>query len=232
MDALILAGGFGTRLQSVVKDVPKPMAPIQDTPFLALLVRHLKKHGVTRVILATHYLHDVIEGFMGTSFEGVTVQYAHEATPLGTGGAIVNAIHQFGITRPVLVLNGDTFVKLDYAAMVAQHNQASSTFTIALRHIPDTGRSGVVAVENGHLQRFGERGQPGQPGLINAGVYIINPQTLKGFAPGQAFSLEKDFLEPQTPTLQPTAFMAEGYFIDIGVPDDYARAQAELSRHM
>jgi len=238
MDAVILAGGFGTRLQGVVKDVPKPMAPMGEAngnkPFLALLLRHLATHGITRVVLATHHMHDVIESYFGNTYAGIELVYAREATPLFAGGAIVNAIHTANLTQPLFVLNGDTFIGTDYQALAAQHKATNADLTMVLRHIPDTGRSGVVTVDaDNRITSFGTRGETNKPGLINAGVWMMNPSLLSEYKIGEPFSFEQHFLQPRIPhKLKPHALITDGYFIDIGVPDDYARAQAELAQHL
>lgn len=231
MQAIILAGGFGTRLRSVVADVPKPMAPIGDKPFVALLMKHLMQFGVTEFVLSTHYLRQTIEDYFLNRFEGIPVRYAVEDAPLGTGGAIVHALRVMKADKPVLVVNGDTFVKLDYAAMYRQHVTSGEKLTMALRHIPDTGRSGVVSVDDaGRIVTFGERGMAGVSGLINAGVYVVSPELFAGYADGEAFGFEQDFMIPRVATLKPASFVAEDYFIDIGIPADYLRAQDELPR--
>jgi len=237
MDAIILAGGFGTRLQSVLSNVPKPMAPMGEAndnrPFLSMLLQYLAGQGVTRAILATHFMHDVIESYLGTSHAGISLEYVREETPLFSGGAIVNAIHAAKLTKTFLVLNGDTFVQADYRNLYQTHLTSGAPLTMLLRHIPDTGRSGIVEIEGSTIFKFGERGTPGQPGYINAGVWVMSPNLLTAYPQGQAFSFEKDFLQPNIPNqLQPQAMVTEGYFIDIGVPEDYARAQSELAAYI
>lgn len=237
MDAIILAGGFGTRLQSVVKDVPKPMAPMGEAagnrPFLSLQLEYLKKQGITRAILATHHMHDAIESFLGLGHAGIPIVYAFEESPLYSGGAIVNAMHKANLTKPFLVVNGDTFVEADYRNLYTTHLRSGAPVTMLLRHIPDTSRSGVVELTGTTITRFGERGASGQPGFINAGVWAMNPEILAAYPLGHAFSFEKDFLQPNIPhALQPQGMVTDGYFIDIGVPEDYARAQTELVTHI
>jgi len=237
MDAIILAGGFGTRLQTVLNNVPKPMAPMGEAngnrPFLSLQLQYLARQGVTRAILATHFMHEAIESYLGPHHAGISLEYVRETTPLFSGGAIVNAIHTAKLTQPLLVLNGDTFVQADYRNLFQTHLQSGATLTMLLRHIPDTGRSGIVELEGTRITKFGNRGTPGQPGYINAGVWAMNPDLLAAYLQGQAFSFEKDFLQPNIPhALQAEAMVTNGYFIDIGVPEDYARAQTELAAYL
>jgi D-glycero-alpha-D-manno-heptose 1-phosphate guanylyltransferase len=228
MQAIILAGGFGTRLQSVVKDLPKPMAPIQGKPFLAYLIEYLKSQGITQVVLSVHYLREQIQDYFKAYYQGIDIAYAVEEQPLGTGGAIINALKEIHSSEPVFVLNGDTFLKLDYRAMYAQHQQLSPPITMALRKIANCNRYGVVLTEGNLVTAFNEQGGP-HPGLINAGVYLIKPALFQEFPiDAQAFSFEKDFLFPHIAQLKPQAFIVEDYFIDIGIPEDYARANVEF----
>ncbi|MCC2666944.1 MAG: hddC 2, partial [Gammaproteobacteria bacterium] len=147
MQAIILAGGFGTRLQSVVKNTPKPMALIQGKPFLAYLLDYLKSHQVTHVILSVHYLREQIQDFFKANYKGIDICYAIEEQPLGTGGAILNAFHSINTREPVFVINGDTFLQLDYQAMFAQHQKTSPRMTMALRKMANCNRYGVVLTE-------------------------------------------------------------------------------------
>ncbi len=221
MQAIILAGGFGTRLQSVVKDIPKPMAPVHDKPFLAYLLEYLKSQGITRVVLSVHYLREQIEAYFGAHYQGIDISYAVEDQPLGTGGAIVNALQFVDSAEPVFVLNGDTYLKLNYKAMFAQHQETSPVLTMALRKIQDCSRYGVVSLRDQEVVAFNEQGTPA-PGLINAGVYLVNPALIKLFPVSMSsFSFEKEFLFPHISQLRPRAFVVDDYFIDIGVPADY-----------
>jgi D-glycero-alpha-D-manno-heptose 1-phosphate guanylyltransferase len=227
MKAIILVGGFGTRLQSVISDVPKPMAPIADQPFLAYLLLYLKKRGITHVIFSVHYLREQIVSFFGSDFHGMRIDYVVESEPLGTGGAMVHSLSFIEATEPVFVLNGDTFVKLDYRAMYADHIARHSRLTFALREVADCSRYGKVVTDDQHIISFQEKGAAGR-GYINAGVYLMNPDLFNAFTLPAKFSFEADFIFPYLSALRPRYFQAKDYFIDIGIPDDYARAQREL----
>lgn len=228
MQAIVLVGGFGTRLRSVIADVPKPMAPIKDKPFLAHLLHYLKKQGITRVIFPIHYMGESIRSYFQSRYLGMDILYAVEEQPLGTGGAMVNALSLIHDKHePVFVLNGDTFLKLDYQAMVQQHCSQHATLTMALRRVEECDRYGKVVTENQRIMAFREKGEAG-PGLINAGVYLLHPQLFAPFSLPERFSFETDFLFPYLAQLQPQAFIANDYFIDIGIPDDYARALQDL----
>jgi len=224
MQAIILAGGLGTRLRSVLTDVPKPMAPIHGKPFLAYLIGYLKSQGITEIILSVHYLREQIQDYFKSSYQGVSIRYAIEEEPLGTGGAILHALKLVDPSQPVFVLNGDTFVKLNYQAMYQEKN---NLMAMALRNVPDCSRYGVVRVENQKVVAFEEQGGH-YPGAINAGVYLLSSTLFQSYSLPKSFSFERDFLFPNIATLQPQAFMVEDYFIDIGIPEDYARALKEF----
>ncbi|OGT47449.1 MAG: hypothetical protein A3E83_01760 [Gammaproteobacteria bacterium RIFCSPHIGHO2_12_FULL_41_20] len=228
MRAIILVGGLGTRLQSVVPDLPKPMAPIRGKPFLAYLVDYLKLQGITSILFPVHHLREKIQDYFQDSYAGLSIDYVVETEPLGTGGAIVNALAYLPAhTAPVFVLNGDTFVKLNYRAMYAQAEKQQAPFTMALRLVQECSRYGKAIVENDRIIGFREKGGGG-PGLINSGIYLIRPQVFSSFTLPKQFSIEHDFLFPYAAALRPLAFITQDYFIDIGIPEDYARAQAEL----
>lgn len=226
MHAVILAGGFGTRLRSVVSDVPKPLAPVQGRPFLDWLIAVLARQGVNGVTLSVHHQWEKIRDYFTANPAAVPVDWVVEETPLGTGGAMRYVLAQKEIQEPVLVLNGDSYVRADCRALYAQHQDGNEQFSMVLREVADSGRYGTVQVQEGVVTSFG-KGQEGKPGLINAGVYVVSPGIFNEPLP-EAFSFEQDFLPPRLAALKPKAFIADGYFIDIGIPDDYARAQREL----
>lgn len=227
MHAIILAGGFGTRLRSVVSDVPKPLASIADKPFLAWLIAYLARNGVDKITLSVHHDWQKIEHYFSENPPAVPVSYAVEEKPLGTGGAIAYAMRQSGATAPVVVLNGDSFIRIDYQALYAQHQKNHAPLTIVLREIANTGRYGTVIEKGGVITSFAP-GKAGSRGLINAGVYIINPSVFSQEKLPEAFSFEQDFLPTRISGLKPRCFLSTDYFIDIGIPDDYERACREL----
>ena len=227
MDAVVLAGGFGTRLRSVVPDLPKPMAPVAGRPFLEILLTMLARKGVQRAVLSLGYQADVIVRHFGTAFEGVKLVHEIETTPLGTGGALRAALARCE-SDAALVVNGDTFLDLELEALRARW-QAHRQPLIVGREVPDTARFGRLDIRGSRLQGFAARGAGG-PGVINMGHYVL-PTTLFAAHPGLplAFSFEADFLALQAAALGFEVFVTEGLFIDIGVPEDYARAQTELA---
>lgn len=226
MKAVVLAGGLGTRLRETVPNLPKPMAPVAGRPFLEYLLDHLIAGGINEMILSVGYRAESIEAHFGHRYRGATLRYAIEDEPLGTGGAIVHALRGEG-PDPVLVLNGDTFLNIDVGALIRWYQSAPSQVAMVLRETPDVSRYGAVMLTGDSVTGFAEKGKTG-PGLINAGLYVVMPEVLA--APGlpETFSFEADILQRHCDTLRPRAYVTDAYFIDIGVPEDFSRAQREL----
>lgn len=219
----MLAGGFGTRLRGVVPDLPKPMAPVAGRPFLAWVLDALAEAGFTRIVLAVGYRFEMIRAHFGTAYRGVPLNYSVESRPAGTGGAIRLAAEGLG-EGPVFVLNGDTFVDLDHRAMLRSHTRAEARISLAVCRVADAGRYGAVEIENGRVVRFREKGGVGAAS-INAGAYLLSREIVGLIPSGEAFSFEQQLLVPLVAEFRPLAFETEGLFVDIGVPEDYARAQ-------
>lgn len=226
MEAIVLAGGFGTRLRSVVADIPKPMAPIAGRPFLACLFDFLHDQGATRLVLCTGYRHEVVEGFFGAGYRGMAIAYSVEQEPLGTGGALKRALAMCA-SEHVAVLNGDTLFRVELQEMLELHIAGGRAITVALKPMRDFDRYGVVEVAEGRITAFREKSSCAA-GHINGGVYIVNAGLFAGRELPERFSFETDFLEREVARLNIGAFISDGYFIDIGIPEDYARAQGEL----
>ena len=226
-EAIVLAGGFGTRLRGIVDDVPKPLAPVAGRPFLAWLLDRLAAGGMRRCILATGYLSDVIEQRIGARWQGMEIAYSVEPEPLGTGGAI-----RLAATRlqgdAAHVLNGDTWLEYDPVALEDTARAAGASMTIALARVDDVARYGAVDIDNGRVTGFREKGESG-PGWINAGCYFLGADALAALPVRDAFSFEQDVLQPRVQARAVAAFTATAGFIDIGVPEDYARAQLQFA---
>ena len=226
-EAIVLAGGFGTRLRGIVDDVPKPLAPVAGQPFLAWLLDRLATGGMRRCILATGYLSDVIEQRIGARWQGMEIAYSVEPEPLGTGGAI-----RLAATRlqgdAAHVLNGDTWLEYDPVALEDTARAAGASMTIALARVDDVARYGAVDIDNGRVTGFREKGESG-PGWINAGCYFLGADALAALPVRDAFSFEQDVLQPRVQARAVAAFTATAGFIDIGVPEDYARAQLQFA---
>jgi NDP-sugar pyrophosphorylase family protein len=223
MEAIILAGGFGTRLREVVADVPKPMAPVGGRPFLAFVLDRLIDAGFTAIVLAVGYRHEALRGVFGTKYRGRSLTYSIEPEPLGTGGAIRLAWDAIG-AREVFVLNGDTFLDVDYRAMASAHAAAAALITLAICQVPDAGRYGALDLAGDRVRGFSEKARSG-PGWINGGTYLLGHDLRARFPQRASFSLEHDLFAPEVASIQPLAFRTAGLFIDIGLPADYARAQ-------
>jgi D-glycero-alpha-D-manno-heptose 1-phosphate guanylyltransferase len=223
MQAIVLAGGLGTRLRGVVPDLPKPMAAVAGRPFLAWVLDPLVEAGFEQVVLAVGYRHEAIHAHFGTVYRGLPLRYSAEDQPLGTGGAIRLAAGGLG-TQPIFVLNGDTYLDLDYAAMADAHRRSGASLSVAVCEVPDVGRYGALALAEGHIVGFLEKGGTG-PGLINAGTYLLAADIVQHIPEGVPFSFEQQLLVPRLHEIRPAAFVAAGRFVDIGVPQDYARAQ-------
>lgn len=228
MEAIVLAGGMGTRLAGRLNGVPKPMAPIAGRPFLEILLSQLRRAGCTRVILSVGHLHEVIEHHFGAHFRGMAIDYAIEDAPLGTGGAIRAALRK-AKEKSVLVTNGDTFLDADYAAMMRFHETEAAVLSMAVTHRADIGRYGGVIVSEKRITGFQEKGRSG-PGWINAGAYAIDKDLHWPAHLPEKFSFETDFLAQEIAILVPAAYEANGFFLDIGVPEDLDRAQTELTK--
>jgi len=230
--AIILAGGFGTRLKHVVSDVPKPMAPINGVPFLQILLDTLRTKGIKRVLLATGYKHEIITTHFGAVYKGMDLIYSVENEPLGTGGAIANA---FELLEPsdnnTLVLNGDSYFDLDIKSMEKRHIKTNSDISIALKKMTNFNRYGVVEIEEtGRISKFKEK-QHTKIGLINTGCYLVKYSCKNLLAQiKKPFSFEEKILENSNLSIILAGFEQQGYFIDIGIPEDYKKAASYFSK--
>lgn len=230
MEVIILAGGLGTRLRSVVSEVPKCMAPVAGKPFLWYLLKYLTRFDVDKVILSVGYLREVIfkwidevQGEFPFEFD-----YAVEEAPLGTGGGIKLALDKAKEER-VFVLNGDTFFDVDLMQLYDAHVIGKKAITLALKPMLKFERYGTVNMEpvTGTILSFNEK-QYCEEGLINGGVYVISKSAPIFEGLGKKFSFETAVLEPQCARRQLLGVVQNGYFIDIGVPGDYNRAQHDF----
>lgn len=228
-EAIILAGGFGTRLQTVVNDVPKPMAPINGIPFLNYVFDYLKHYQIEHVVLSTGYLAEKIVEFYKNEFNGIKISYAKEEAPLGTGGGIRLAMTMC-TTEDVLVLNGDSFFDVDINTHYSNHVLKQADCTLALRKVDNAPRYGTIQLGDLNIiDAFKEKDSIEREGLINGGVYVLNREIyLSKTVSGSVFSIEKDFYEKRIKELTIFGFEYNGYFIDIGIPEDYKKAQDDF----
>jgi D-glycero-alpha-D-manno-heptose 1-phosphate guanylyltransferase len=226
MKSIILAGGEGIRLKEVIKDIPKPMAPIYGKPFLELLISQLKKWGIKDIILSIGYKKEVIRTyFMDGKKWGVNIEYSEEDQPLGTGGAIKNAANWLDEDNFV-VMNGDSILNIDFSKLISFHKNYAALATIGLAYVENTFRYGRIKTkETNEIFDFSEKGIQGK-GFINGGVYVFNKEILKIIPEGKS-SLEKDILSKII--LQGIyGFKTNGFFIDIGIPEDYFYLQKNI----
>ncbi len=233
MEAIILAGGLGTRLRAVISDLPKPMAPIKGRPFLEYQMDFWIVQGVDRIILSVGYKGEVIRAHFGDRYGDAEVVYAEEDRQLGTGGALINAAHQIKLPTDFLLLNGDTYYEVSLAKLRQAHAAADADMTLALRELNVNDRySGVRLGAQSEVIEFQRRDEPVRERLVNGGVYLINPRVLKHLMlpADRALSLEDEIL----PDLlkqgrRICGHVVAGQFLDIGLPEDYRRAPALFS---
>lgn len=227
MKCIILAGGQGTRLRSIVNDRPKPMADIAGRPFLEFVLLGLVGKGVTEVILSIGYKAHYIERYFMESFHGMKISIAKEKSPLGTGGAVGQAVNDFKIHEPFFLLNGDTFLDFDHRELMQMSNYKKADAVITCCVVPNNSRYGKIVIANGRVVPAASENNRSK-GYINAGVYLIHPRILAGYKVGDQWSLEELLFGVASSSLNLIPHITEGYFIDIGIPEDYQRAKIEL----
>jgi len=222
MTSLVLVGGMGTRLRPLLQDLPKPLAPVGNRPFLEYLVLQLHAQGFKDIIFCTGYgAKEIAECFGDGHRWGVHLRYSHEVAPLGTAGAIKQAARLKG-EGPFLVMNGDSFLEADLHALLNQHFARGGVGMLALAQAGDSGRFGRVEVDTaGRITRFVEKGVP-RPGLINGGIYVFDPAVLRAIPDEKSMSLECELL-PRLLEDGLYGMTTRGFFIDIGLPEDYRR---------
>lgn len=233
MQAILLAGGLGTRLRSVVSDRPKPMALIEGKPFMEYVVHELSRYGIRDIVFAVGYKGTMVEEFFGDGKAfGITASYAYEEELLGTAGAIKNAgkqIHEDWF----FVLNADTFYQLDYRRLMEVRDRRSLDFALVLRQVPDVSRYGRAVLVQDMLAEFNEKTTRPVPGTINGGVYLMKRELLAEIPAGKV-SLENEMI-PKWMGMEKAGrrlggIVNDGYFIDIGVPEDYYRFQEDVRK--
>ena len=229
MEAIVLAGGLGTRLQSVVSDLPKPMAPVGGKPFLEYIFKYLKKNGVDRVILSVGYKWESINAYFGDRFEGIEIVYSIEDEPLGTGGAIKKGMQHVN-DENVFIINGDTFFDVPLANLHSVF-QKEDKLMLSLKTMHYFDRYGCVeSNEQSQVTAFTEKGYR-ERGNINGGIYLAAKNIFEDYRLQEKFSFEA-FMEDNFKTLKIRTALFDTYFIDIGIPEDYTRAQSELKAHL
>ena len=220
---IVLAGGFGTRLRSLVSDVPKPLAPVAGKPFITHLIEHWVSQGLSDFIFLLHYEAKKIEQILNelscrNEFSKVTFRVLIEDTPLGTGGAILNAIEYFGIREGFLVANADTWLESGVEQLMSSKFSA-----IAAVNVPNTNRYGSLEFEGDKICAFEEKPDSLDRGYVNSGLYYLFPEAFNGFEVGSAFSIESEVFPRLVAQRLLGAVKLESNFIDIGIPEDYLK---------
>jgi D-glycero-alpha-D-manno-heptose 1-phosphate guanylyltransferase len=223
MQAIILAGGFGTRLRSVVADVPKPLAPIGSKPFLDFLIEHLIEQGITHVILSVYHQHELIIDYFEKNPPQIQLSYVIEPRPLGTGGAIRYVFEKESINDNVFILNGDTYLDSNLRLMQQDFTKANSRIMLSAKYKTDCQRYNTLELQGDRITNFNPKGVK-ESGYINAGVYLASADLFSDIDLNDEFGFEQDFIAKHISDLQPSAYITDGYFIDIGIPEDYERA--------
>jgi len=230
-EAIILAGGLGTRLRSAVPELPKCMAPVAGKPFLFYVISYLQRQGIEQFIFALGYKSELFEDFIHSILPNKNFQLSIEEEPLGTGGAIKLACNKT-TEGSILATNGDTLFEIDVKNLSAFHDSRNADCTLSLKPMKNFDRYGVVelntdsSIKSFHEKKFYETG------LINGGVYALNARKFLSENLPEKFSFEKDYLENLFASRKMFGVVQDEYFIDIGIPEDYQRAQEELESKM
>ena len=223
MEAIILAGGMGTRLREVITDVPKPMAPVNGKPFLYYLFNWIRQYPVDKVVLSVGFKSESIVEYFGNSIFNIPLEYMVEEKPLGTGGAVKYALQKTKGSN-ILILNGDTYFPIDLNKFFSFHDKRNSLLTVALKRMQNFDRYGAVECRRNTILKFNEK-KFCKNGLINGGIYLANRQFIESRKLPGEFSLEKEILEKEAGTSLLKGFVFNELFIDIGMPEDYNRAE-------
>lgn len=226
MHLIVLCGGLGTRLGPLTRNMPKPMLPVAGRPFLVHVLDQIKTPRITGIVMAVGFEWEKIKNYFDENWNGLPVQYAVESHPLGTGGAIKNAVAIIG-DEDALIVNGDTLFAIDISKFLHFADSTDAMTCIALRQVEDCSRYGRVEIDTqGKILAFGEKGHLG-PGLINGGIYFLRGGAFDDINL-TTFSFEAEFLGSRQKFRTIYAMPFDDYFIDIGIPADLHRAQTEL----
>jgi D-glycero-alpha-D-manno-heptose 1-phosphate guanylyltransferase len=226
-ECIILAGGLGTRLRSEVSDLPKCMAPVAGKPFLHWVIQYLQSQKITDFLFSVGYMHEAIEEYIAEHHPNLNVKFSVEAEPLGTGGA-VHLASQLCVEKDILIVNGDTLFEADLQRLYNYHLQNKAHCSLALKPMKNFDRYGVVETDDqDNILSFQEKKYM-DAGLINGGVYLLNLSAFKQLHFSDKFSFEKDYLEKYAGTQKMIGIPDTGYFIDIGIPEDFKKANNDL----
>jgi mannose-1-phosphate guanylyltransferase len=230
MKAVVLVGGEGTRLRPITETIPKPLVPLMDRASLDHVLDHLARHGVHEVVLSSSYLEAPFHEFIRGRHGDPSITWITETEPLGTGGAIVNALGDLGGDQTFIALNGDILTDLNLTAMIAMHRERGTAATIALTHVEDARPFGLVPTEpDGRVIEFREKPSEKIPGHINAGTYVLEVSALEGWPRGEIASIERDIFPRLISDGRPVyGFASDAYWLDLGTPERYLQAHVDL----
>ena len=227
-EAIVLAGGFGSRLKEVVSDRPKPMAEINGRPFLEYLLDYLSGEGISRVVLSVGYMAESVINHFGESYRGIGLSYAVEEVPLGTGGGIRKAL-SCTKEEAVFVVNGDTYFPVGLGELSAKFKSSKADLVVALYETSESARYWTILTGSGdRITSYNKKGRIMDKVLINGGIYLIKRDIFDKMDFPEKFSFETDFLEKYTETISGYGITFERPFIDIGIPESYERAKTIL----
>jgi D-glycero-alpha-D-manno-heptose 1-phosphate guanylyltransferase len=231
MEAIILAGGLGTRIKHLLGDKPKPMANIAGKPFLEYILEYLSKNNFKKIVLSVGYLGELVENHFASTYCRMEIEYCYEKSPLGTGGAISLALENSSlVNNEIFILNGDTFFEFNPIKYINLLKSNNSDIILGLKQINNPHRYGTVELnDENKIIKFREKRKLDE-GLINCGVYLIKKELLDNYKLSKKYSFENDFLELYLDKLNAFGIIENGYFIDIGVEEDFLKAQKDFTR--
>lgn len=226
-EAVILSGGLGTRLRNTVPDIPKTLAPVGESPFLKYVIDFLILNGVKHFVFSLGFKHELISQYISTQFPNLNYTIVVEKEPLGTGGAVFNSLKACK-DENIFIVNGDTLFKIDLSLLSHFHLKNEAACTLSLKYMKDINRYGVVEINSsGTITGFKEKAKY-HNGLINGGVYALNiPRFMQATFP-EKFSFETEYLEKYIGNQKIMGMVQDAYFIDIGIPEDFEKANREL----
>lgn len=230
LKAVVLVGGEGTRMRPLTETTPKPLLPLMDRPSLDHVLDHLARHGVSEAVLSSPYLEDAFDPFIEARGGEPAITWITETEPLGTGGAVINAVAALDTDGPVFALNGDILTDLDLTAMLEFHRERGASVTIALQRVEDARAFGLVQTQqDGRVLEFLEKPEALVPGNINAGTYLLDPQALGAWKPGGNLSIERDVFPAIIASGLPVfGFVRDAYWLDLGTPEKYLQAHFDI----
>ena len=223
---VILIGGLGSRLRPIVRDRPKGIAEVNGKPFAYYILNQLESHGFKKVVLCTGYMSlEIKEALKLIPFE-IKVEYSEEATPLGTAGALRNALSRIDTTH-IMLMNGDSYCDLNISKLILKSQEAKAECLMTLIHLKDSQRFGAVQIDDkGFVTQFLSRPKDPSNSLINAGIYIFSKTLIENIPPNKKLSLEEDFLHSWATENKIKAYLHTGRFIDIGTPNSYNKSHS------